>query len=135
VLVDGLRLSVGSGRDVEDGDAEPDAEPDGAGDALDCSEHSALCTGFGDDDSLDVGEADADVSEGMADGLSDGRSDGLGPPPAANAVAAIDANTAAVAAPRAADLRVIDPPPSLSTSPRPAEQKPAKRVKQDDHGV
>lgn len=118
---DGLRLSVGRGRDVEDGDADPDAEPDGAGDALDCSEHSALSTGFGDDDSLAVGEADAEVREGMADGLSDGRSDGLGPPPSANAVAAIDAKAATVAAPRAADLRVIDPPPSLSTSPRPSK--------------
>ena len=121
-LDDGLRLSTGTGTDVEDGDADPDADPDGDGEALDCSPHSALCTGFGDDDSLDVGEADADVSEGMDDGLSDGRSDGFGPPPSANAVAAIDANTATVVAPRARDLRDIDPPPTPFTSPRPADR-------------
>ena len=118
-LDDGLRLSTGTGIDVEDGDAEPDADPDGAGEALDCTWQNALCTGFGDDDSLDVGEADADVSEGMAEGLSEGRSDGLGPPPSANAVAAIDANTATVVAPRARVLRDIDPPPTPFTSPRP----------------
>jgi hypothetical protein len=119
---DGLRLSTGRGIDVEDGDAEPDAEPEGAGDALDCSPHNALCTGFGDDDSLDVGEADADASEGMDEGLSDGRSDGLGPPPSANAVAAIDANTATVVAPTATDFRDIDPPPTLFTSPGPGHR-------------
>jgi hypothetical protein len=119
---DGLRLSTGSGIDVDDGDAEPDAGPDGVGDALDSRPHSALWTGFGDDDSLDVGEADADVSEGMDEGLSDGRSDGLGPPPSANAVAAIDANTATVVAPTATDLRDIDAPPTLFTSPAPVHR-------------
>jgi hypothetical protein len=116
---DGLRLSTGAGIEVDEGDAEPDADPDGAGEALDCSWQNALCTGSGDDDSLDVGEADADVSEGMDEGLSEGRPDGLGPPPSANAVAAIDANTATVVAPRARDLRDIDPPPTPFTSPRP----------------
>ena len=132
---DGLRLSVGSGSDVEDGEADPDADPDGAGDALDWSEHSALCTGLGDDDLLDVGEADADVSEGMADGLSEGRSDGLGPPPSANAVAATDAKTATVAAPRAADLRVIGSTSVPVDLPEPAERKPSKQVKPGTHGV
>ena len=116
---DGLRLSIGSGMDVDEGDADPDADPEGAGDALDSRPHSALCTGLGDDDSLDVGEADADVSEGMVEGLSEGRSDGLGPPPSANAVAATDANTPTVAAPRARDLRDITAPPTSFPSPGP----------------
>ena len=129
---DGLRLSTGTGNEVDDGEAE--ADPEALGDALDCSEHSALCTGLGDAESLGDGVDDAEVKEGIAEGLSEGRSDGLGPLPSANAVAAIDAKTATVAAPRAADLRVIDPPPTLSTSPGPAEQKPAKQLKPGPHG-
>jgi hypothetical protein len=115
---DGLRLSTGTGIELEDGDA-ADGEPDAVGDALDRSPHSALSTGLADGDPLGEGEADAVLSDGIAEGLSEGRSDGLGPPPCANAVAAIDAKTAMVAAPRAADLRVIDPPPSFSASPDP----------------
>ena len=34
---DGLRLSTGTGNDVDDGEAEPDADPEGAGDAVDSS--------------------------------------------------------------------------------------------------
>jgi hypothetical protein len=115
---DGLRLSTGTGIELEDGDA-ADGEPDAVGDALDRSPHSALSTGLADGDPLGDGEADAVLSDGIAEGLSEGRSGGLGPPPCANAVAAIDAKTAMVAAPRAADLRVIDPPPSFSASPDP----------------
>lgn len=129
----GLRLSSGTGSDVDDGDAVLDAEPDGAGVALDCAAHSALSTGLGEADPLEDGVGEAELSGGAAEGLSEGRSDGLGPPPSANAVAAIDANTATVAAPRAADLRVIDPPPTLLTSPRRPAEKRAIVLKPDVH--
>jgi hypothetical protein len=111
---DGLRLSSGTGNDVEDGDAEADED----GEALDCIAQRALVTGSGEDDALDVGVAVAD-DNGMVDGLSDGRSEGLGPPPSpAKAVAATDANIATVAALRATDFRLIDLPPSLFPSPK-----------------
>jgi hypothetical protein len=129
----GLRLSSGTGSDVEDGDAVLDADPDGAGDALDCAEQRAFSTGLGEALSLDEGVGEAELSDGAADGLSEGRSDGLGPPPSANAVAATDAKTATVAAPSAADLRVIDPPPTPLASPPRRDEKRAFAVKPDVH--
>jgi hypothetical protein len=112
---DGLRLSSGTGS--EEDDAVGDAEPDG--EALDCRSQKALVTGSGEADELD-GDGLADCSVGAADGLSDGRPEELGPPPSpAKAVAATDANSPAVAAPRATVLWVISSPPSLLPSPEP----------------
>ena len=87
------------------------------------SDHDAVT---GDVAGRDGGPQDADDMR-AADGLSDGRAEGLGPPPSpAKAVAATEADSAAVAAPRATVLRVMSSPPSRLPSP---EAQPGNRQK------